>query len=200
MVESRGANMPQQKDIVKIAIQMPGAYPQLIQLDQVMHTHTVSSARAGCSGSEPPWELLPLVEPGSTSSPAVSFAGLGKPKDCYSGHNPLGNMQIFGISCCEFNGSDTRAWMLAQDVFHELPDAGQTKMCTIGHKKSFTHSQQNTTCLLHTRALFIIKLLHKVISDHKAACLNLCSCLHTATTHQQNLTIYILLEVLDRNK
>ncbi|XP_053742307.1 engulfment and cell motility protein 3 isoform X1 [Synchiropus splendidus] len=26
--------MPQQKDIVKIAIQMPGAYPQLIQLDQ----------------------------------------------------------------------------------------------------------------------------------------------------------------------
>uniref|UniRef100_A0A673N5Q4 Engulfment and cell motility protein 3-like n=1 Tax=Sinocyclocheilus rhinocerous TaxID=307959 RepID=A0A673N5Q4_9TELE len=27
--------MPQQKDIVKIAIQMPGAYPQLIQLDQV---------------------------------------------------------------------------------------------------------------------------------------------------------------------
>ncbi|XP_065147833.1 engulfment and cell motility protein 3 [Paramisgurnus dabryanus] len=27
-------NMPQQKDIVKIAIQMPGAYPQLIQLDQ----------------------------------------------------------------------------------------------------------------------------------------------------------------------
>uniref|UniRef100_A0A3P9CIH9 Engulfment and cell motility 3 n=1 Tax=Maylandia zebra TaxID=106582 RepID=A0A3P9CIH9_9CICH len=30
--------MPQQKDIVKIAIQMPGAYPQLIQLDQVMHT------------------------------------------------------------------------------------------------------------------------------------------------------------------
>lgn len=39
LVESRGANMPQQKDIVKIAIQMPGAYPQLIQLDQVMHTH-----------------------------------------------------------------------------------------------------------------------------------------------------------------
>ncbi|KAI3371608.1 hypothetical protein L3Q82_024175, partial [Scortum barcoo] len=34
VVESRGANMPQQKDIVKIAIQMPGAYPQLIQLDQ----------------------------------------------------------------------------------------------------------------------------------------------------------------------
>ncbi|KAM7396359.1 hypothetical protein PAMP_019404 [Pampus punctatissimus] len=33
-VESRGAKMPQQKDIVKIAIQMPGAYPQLIQLDQ----------------------------------------------------------------------------------------------------------------------------------------------------------------------
>lgn len=28
--------MPQQKDIVKIAIQMPGAYPQLIQLDQVI--------------------------------------------------------------------------------------------------------------------------------------------------------------------
>uniref|UniRef100_A0A673I0I9 Engulfment and cell motility protein 3-like n=1 Tax=Sinocyclocheilus rhinocerous TaxID=307959 RepID=A0A673I0I9_9TELE len=27
--------MPQQKDIVKIAVQMPGAYPQLIQLDQV---------------------------------------------------------------------------------------------------------------------------------------------------------------------
>ncbi|KAG5849394.1 hypothetical protein ANANG_G00109930 [Anguilla anguilla] len=26
--------MPPQKDIVKIAIQMPGAYPQLIELDQ----------------------------------------------------------------------------------------------------------------------------------------------------------------------
>ncbi|CAB1423460.1 unnamed protein product, partial [Pleuronectes platessa] len=34
VVESQGAKMPQQKDIVKIAIQMPGAYPQLIQLDQ----------------------------------------------------------------------------------------------------------------------------------------------------------------------
>lgn len=36
--------MPQQKDIVKIAIQMPGAYPQLIQLDQVTHSCTGSSA------------------------------------------------------------------------------------------------------------------------------------------------------------
>lgn len=34
--------MPQQKDIVKIAIQMPGAYPQLIQLDQVGDAHTLS--------------------------------------------------------------------------------------------------------------------------------------------------------------
>lgn len=34
--------MPQQKDIVKIAIQMPGAYPQLIQLDQVSTTGNVS--------------------------------------------------------------------------------------------------------------------------------------------------------------
>lgn len=44
-LESRGANMPQQKDIVKIAIQMPGAYPQLIQLDQVGNTLS-PSARA----------------------------------------------------------------------------------------------------------------------------------------------------------
>lgn len=34
--ESKATNMPPQKDIVKIAIQMPGAYPQLIQLDQVL--------------------------------------------------------------------------------------------------------------------------------------------------------------------
>ena len=41
---SRGVKMPQQKDIVKIAIQMPGAYPQLIQLDQVIRTYTCMHA------------------------------------------------------------------------------------------------------------------------------------------------------------
>lgn len=51
--------MPQQKDIVKIAIQMPGALPQLIQLDQVTHTPTHT---AGRSGSIPSWEPLPAVK------------------------------------------------------------------------------------------------------------------------------------------
>lgn len=48
--------------------------------------------------------------------------------------------------------------------------------------------QQNTTCLLHTQALSSRELLHQVISDHKAACLSLCSCLSVSTTHQQQFT------------
>uniref|UniRef100_A0A146Z0K6 Engulfment and cell motility protein 3 n=1 Tax=Fundulus heteroclitus TaxID=8078 RepID=A0A146Z0K6_FUNHE len=43
--------MPQQKDIVKIAIQMPGAYPQLIQLDQKKPLSAV--IKAVCEG----WNL-----------------------------------------------------------------------------------------------------------------------------------------------
>uniref|UniRef100_A0A3Q3J0G7 ELMO domain-containing protein n=1 Tax=Monopterus albus TaxID=43700 RepID=A0A3Q3J0G7_MONAL len=44
--------MPQQKDIVKIAIQMPGAYPQLIQLDQKKPLSAV--IKEVCDG----WNLL----------------------------------------------------------------------------------------------------------------------------------------------
>lgn len=50
--------MPQQKDIVKIAIQMPGALPQLIQLDQVTHTHTRARAHAISSPSKPNKQVL----------------------------------------------------------------------------------------------------------------------------------------------
>lgn len=64
--------MPQQKDIVKIAIQMPGAYPQLIQLDQVGDTNSLPSLRHQAA-----WEVQLLSRvffSGSTSSFAVSLA------------------------------------------------------------------------------------------------------------------------------
>lgn len=66
--------MPQQKDIVKIAIQMPGAYPQLIQLDQVgdtTHTLFLRLQAPSCVGNSAPRSSLFL---GATSSFAVSLA------------------------------------------------------------------------------------------------------------------------------
>jgi hypothetical protein len=49
--------MPQQKDIVKIAIQMPGAYPQLIQLDQVSISTQERSLSQRVEGEKKPTEL-----------------------------------------------------------------------------------------------------------------------------------------------
>lgn len=54
--------MPQQKDIVKIAIQMPGAYPQLIQLDQVGPNICLLIPRVGIP--EPSQQNLPRLSPG----------------------------------------------------------------------------------------------------------------------------------------
>lgn len=66
--------MPQQKDIVKIAIQMPGAYPQLIQLDQVGDTLFL---RSGAKLRGNTLLLGPVFFLGSASSFAASLAAPG---------------------------------------------------------------------------------------------------------------------------